>query len=291
MKLIEKIKLLFSHSEVRTGNIVKLPGISDEQVKRGSNTPEKVTDYDKERAVRIKERKRKRAEICFQFYFLFMIMVMIVTVVVAFYSHKEESIESFTQLNEELSSIQLDYESLARKIVKLEGITEPEYEVNKKASKKAVDAESVYYDKTYKDLRFDYDSDDEAANLLECISFVEYGTAGSSLEMYSAGYNFVLISQMDEEKWSEISKLLDSLSPEQLDFLSYRVVDAYHFAIDIINGGDILLDLSSMGVKPESYQSCTEMQLLKFLGFMVDLFENKGVNYEWEKYDVLSLFN
>ena len=67
------------------------------------------------------------------------------------YSYKVESIENFTQLNEELSSIQLDYESLARKIVKLEGISEPEYEVNKKASKKAVDAESVYYDNTYKD--------------------------------------------------------------------------------------------------------------------------------------------
>ena len=291
MKLIEKIKLLFSHSEVRTGNIVKLPGISDEQVKRGSNTPEKVTDYDKERAVRIKERKRKRAEICFQFYFLFMIMVMIVTVVVAFYSHKEESIESFTRLNEELSSVQRDYESLARKMIDFEGTNEPKYEVNKNDSKKAVDVESVYYDKTYKDLRFDYVSDDEAVNLLECISFVEYGTTGSSLEMYSAGYNFVLVSQMDEEKWSEIPKLLDSLSPAQLDFLSYRVVDAYHFAIDIINGEDILLDLNSTGIKPESYQNCTEMQVVKFLGFMVDLFEKKGVDYEWEKYDVLSLFS
>ena len=108
--------------------------------------------------------------------------------------------------------------------------------------------------------------------------------------MYSAGYNFVLISQMDEEKWSEIPKLLDSLSPVQLDYLSFRVLDAYHFAIDIINGEDILLDLDSMGIEPESYQNCTEMQIIKFLGFMIDLFEKNDVIYEWEDTDVLSLF-
>lgn len=290
MKIIEKIKAVFSDSETKTANIIKLPGISDKKVNQDDASDEMKIVREKELVARNKEHKRRKTEICFQFYFVFMLIVLVATVMLTIYSYKVESIENFTQLNEELSSIQLDYESLARKIVKLEGISEPEYEVNKKASKKAVDAESVYYDKTYKDLRFDFVSDDEAANLLECISFVEYGTAGSSLQMYSAGYNFVLVSQMNEEKWSEIPKVLNSLSPAQLDFLSYRVVDAYHFATDIINGGDILLDLNSMGIKPESYQNCTEMQIIKFIVFMVNLFEENDVNYEWEEYDVLSLF-
>ena len=287
MKFIEKIKSKFKRKDEKTSNIIKLPVASCVR-------PDKAQNQPAERQERmnkiIEENKRKYRLLIVQFMFLLIMYITVIGFAISSTTIKLQAEKEIEKLNIYISELSNENEALS-KVNEHEEVNEPEHKVNTKDSKKPVDAESVYYDKTYKDLRFDCVSNDEAANLLECISFVEYGTAGSSLEMYSAGYNFVLISQMDEEKWSEIPKLLDLLSPVQLDFLSYRVVDAYHFAIDIINGEDILLDLTSMGIKPERYQNCTEMQIIKFLGFMVDLFEKKGVDYEWEEYDVLSLFN
>lgn len=286
MKFIEKIKSKFKSKDEKTSNIIKLPVASNVQPDKSQNQP---TERQERMNKIIEENKRKLRLLIAQFIFLLIMYITIIWFAISSTTIKLQAEKEIEKLNIYISELSNENEVLSKKVN--EEVNEPEHKVNTKDSKKPIDAESVYYDKTYKDLRFDCVSDDEVANLLECISFVEYGTAGSSLEMYSAGYNFVLISQRDEEKWSEIPKLLDSLSPAQLDFLSYRVVDAYHFAIDIINGEDILLDLNSMGIKSESYQNCTELQIVKFLGFMVDLFEKKGVDYEWEKYDVLSLFN
>lgn len=288
MKFIEKIKAKFKHQEVETSNIIMLPVVNCEIDNRQKDT---LTERQERMHKIIEENKRKFRFLIVQFLFVLFMYITVIGLTISSTTTKLQAEKEIEELNIYISELSNEIADLSKKVDELEAVSKSEYEVNKKVSNKAVDVESVYYGKTYKDLLFDYDSDNEAANLLECISFVEYGTAGSSIQMYSAGYNFVLISQMNEEQWSEIPKMLNSLSPAQLDFLSYRIDDAYHFAIDIINGGDILLDLSSMGIKPESYQNCTEMQIIKFLGFMVDLFEKKGVDYDWEKYDVLSLFN
>ena len=287
MKLIDKIKSKFKSKDEKTSNIIKLPMVNYE---RNNRTQDIITDPYIRRLQIIEENKRKLRLLIAQFVFLLVLYITVIWFAISSTTIKLQAEKEIEKLNIYISEISNENEILSKKVNEHEEVNEPEHKVNTKDSKKPVDAESVYYDKTYKDLRFDCVSDDEAANLLECISFVEYGTAGSSLQMYSAGYNFVLISQMDEEKWSEIPKLLDSLSPVQLDYLSFRVLDAYHFAIDIINGEDILLDLDSMGIEPESYQNCTEMQIIKFLGFIIDLFEKNDVIYEWEDTDVLSLF-
>lgn len=287
MKLIDKINSKFNHKDEKTSNIIKLPVASYVQ----SDKPQNQTAERQERMHKIiEENKRKFRFLIVQFIFVLIMYITVIGLTVSSTTMKLQTEKEIEELNIYISELSNENAALRKKVEELEKVNESEYVVNKKTSKKAVGTESIYYGKTYKDLRFDYNSDDEAANLLECISFVEYGTAGSSLQMYSAGYNFVLISQMDEEKWSEIPILLASLSPVQLDFLSYRVFDAYHFAIDIINGEDILFDLNSMGINPENYQNCTEIQLIKFLGFMVNLFEKNAVIYEWEDTDVLSLF-
>lgn len=287
MKFIEKIKSKFKRKDEKTSNIIKVPVVSCVQPDKSQNQP---TESQERMNKIIEENKRKFRLLIVQFVFLLIMYITVIGFAVSSTTIKLQAEKEIEKLNIYISELSNENEDLSKKVNEHEEVNEPEHKVNKKDSKKPVDAESVYYDKTFKDLRFDYDSDDEAANLLEYISFVEYGTAGSSLEMYSAGYNFVLISQMNEEQWSEIPKILDSLSPVQLDYLSFRVLDAYHFAIDIINGEDILLDLDSMGIEPESYQNCTEMQIIKFLGFMIDLFEKNDVIYEWEDTDVLSLF-
>lgn len=287
MKIIEKIKSRFKNQEAETSNIIRLPVVNCEI----DDSPKEPLAERQERMHKIiEENKQNFRVLIMQFIFILIMCITVIGLAISSTTIKTQAEKEIEELNIYISELRDENEALSKKVNELEDVSEPEYEVNKKASKKAVDAESVYYDKTYKDLHFDYDSDDEAANLLECISFVEYGTAGSSLEMYSAGYNFVLISQMNEEKWSEIPVLLDNLTPAQLDFLSYRVVDAYHFAIDIINGEDILLDLSSLGIDPESYKNCTEVQAIRLLSYMMNLFEERSVKFEWESTDILSLF-
>lgn len=291
MKFIKNLKSLFSHSEVQTANIVKLPSILDEQVKRDTNSPETVTSSDKERETRVKECKRRKAEICFQFSFVFMLMVLVVTVMLTFYSHKEKSTENFAELSEELSSIQGEYESLAEKVDELEVIAANEYEGKTTDTKRAVDDKSVYYGISYKDLWCDYEADDEAISLLSGISKIQYGTVGCSLQMMARGVDFITLSQMSSAQWEGIPKYLKTLTPVQLDYLSFRILDAYHFAQAVINREGLIADIESMGIAAETYENCTELQTIRFLSYMFTLFEENGVNYEWEEYDVLSLFN
>ena len=102
MKIIEKIKAVFSDSETKTANIIKLPGISDKKVNQDDASDEMKIVREKELVARNKEHKRRKTEICFQFYFVFMLIVLVATVMLTIYSYKVESIENFTQLNEEL---------------------------------------------------------------------------------------------------------------------------------------------------------------------------------------------
>ena len=157
-------------------------------------------------------------------------------------------------------------------------------------SLKPIDENSVYYGKTNKDLYIDYVSDDYAIGLLKSISSVYYGTAGCELDTCIDGYYFLLLSQLPEEQWSEIPAFLDSLTPEQIDFLSYRVFVTYNYGFAIIERESILTNLDSVGIDPETYQDCSAVQAVKFLTYMMNLFNERNVNYEWGEYNVLSVF-
>ena len=175
-----------------------------------------------------------------------------------------------------------------------ESTTEAEVTAEKEkpvpAEKKKINKESLYYGKKYTDVWNDYNGENEAVKLLSMIDYVEYGTAGCSLQMCSAGYNFILLAQLDESDWAEIPAYLDTLSPVQLDFLSFRISDAFEYACRIIDRESIVLDLESINIDAKTYENCTKTQAIRFLSYMFSLFEERNVPYEWEKYDIMSIF-
>ena len=160
-----------------------------------------------------------------------------------------------------------------------------------KEGKKAIDENSVYYDFTYDDLWSMERVDDEVVSLVVGIAKVYYFTAGSSLQLMDRGADFAIIAHKGEESWQNISAHLDTMTAAQLDFLSFRMLDAYYYALDLINGGSAVEQLEEAGVSSKAYEGCTEVELARFLGFMIELFDEKGVEYEWQTYNIMSVFS
>ena len=102
---------------------------------------------------------------------------------------------------------------------------------------------------------------------------------------------FVKMVMKDLCLCSEIPVFLDSFTPEQIDFLSYRVVDSYNYAVEIMTREGILENLVSVCIAPETYQDCSEVQAVEFLNYIMNLFNERNVNYEWGEYNVLSIFS
>ncbi len=192
--------------------------------------------------------------------------------------------EKVREIKEIISKPFCEYEPIAKDIIDI-----PEDQIRYYKPDKAVDEDSLYYGKTYEDLYSDYTTDDEAVKLLNGLAVAEYGKAGYSLEQTEKAVDFITVSHMKEAQWSEIPAYLDSLTPLQLDYLSFCVIDFYGAAADIVNR-EASDELKSIGASYETFSNCTQVQLIRFLSYMFTLFEERGVNYEWEKYDILGCF-
>ncbi len=237
-----------------------------------------------------KENKKKRSFDCFfETFALFALMAVITLCAVVCRSNDTKLGKRIVQLERQISVLQSDYEELTAERAEADTDDKAYYGYNAEG-KKAIDESSVYYGLTYKDLWDDESFDDEVLALLEGIAKIHYGTAGSSLQLMGRGANFVSIAKRGEEAWKNISAHLDTMSPAELDYLSFRLLDAYYYALDIVRGGTVVEQLEEVGFSPELYEDCTEVHLARFLGYMIELFDEKGVEYEWETYDIMALF-
>jgi len=225
----------------------------------------------------------------FSFFILISILGMIGLCVFGSKSDDKVLSDRISQLETVVSSLQSDCEALQAEMVEPDEDAKAAYLYDRE-SKKAIDENSVYYGLTYEDLWDDESFDDEVLALLEGIAKIHYGTAGSSLQLMGRGANFVSIAKRGEDAWRNISAHLDTMTPAELDFLSFRLLDSYYYALDIVRGGSVVGQLEDIGFSPKLYEGCTEVHLARFLGYMIELFDEKGVNYEWETYNIMSLF-
>lgn len=215
------------------------------------------------------------------------ILVLLVAFTSAYFADKgEEPGEKLSSINGTLSDIQGESDKLSDKLEAFEEVKNQTEETQLIP----IDEDSVWYGKSWQDLRIKYDTDDKAVLLLRSISYVEHGTAGVSLQLVSRAVDFAELAQLEKAEWAEIPAFLDTLTPVQLDYLSYRVVDAFEGALSIINKeeyitGVLELDLAT-AVSPERYSACTKTQAICLAGYLLGLLEERGVNYEWERYDI-----
>lgn len=239
-----------------------------------------------------KKAGRKRSfDSFFETFALFALMLVITLCAVVGRSNDTKLAKRIAQLEGQLSVLESDYEKLEAEMKGTEAedgtVSGLAYELE---GKKEIDEGSVYYGLTYEDLWDDESFDDEVLAFLEGIAKIQYGTAGSSLQLMGRGANFVSIAKRGEAAWDNISAHLDTMTPAELDFLSFRMLDAYYYALDIVRGGSTVAQLEEIGFSTKLYEGCTEVHLARFLGYMIKLFDEKGVEYEWETYNIMSLF-
>lgn len=228
---------------------------------------------------KIKENKRKFKKTMLRVTLLLLLVSMIVCNAIVINLHINESEKKFASLESAVASPDDRAESDSDNTG--DGGDEAGFK-DKDESKKAVDENSVYYGLKYTDLWDNKTHDDEAVKLLAGITGVYYGTAGSSLQLIARGADLLTVAKKGEEAWEAVPAYLDTLTAAQLDFLSFRLFDAYSYAEDIINGGRAYKELKYTGVDPETCSDCTAVQLVRFMGYMVSLFDERDVEYEWE---------
>ena len=292
MRLIDDIRdktKSFRDAEAESDLVVEEPceaedsGTGENALTDEQPTYEPCTDKQKE------NKKKRSFGSFFETFALFALMTVITLCAVVSRSNDTKLASRITQLQAQISVLQSDYEKLATEKAEADTDDKADYGYNSEG-KKAIDESSVYYGLTYKDLWDDESFDDEVLALLEGIAKIHYGTAGSSLQLMGRGADFVIIAKRGEEAWKNISAHLDTMSPAELDYLSFRLLDAYYYALDIVRGGSVVEQLEEIGFSPELYEGCTEVHLARFLGYMIELFDEKGVEYEWETYDIMTLF-
>ncbi len=151
--------------------------------------------------------------------------------------------------------------------------------------------DSIYYGfDSISDLVYYRETGDTATEYIGNIHCTEHGTAGSSYKIARSGYLFILLATMQEDELSGISSYLDEMTPLQIDFLSYQLMCAFEYALEVADGkANPILTLEELSADEKIYKSVEKHELVDFMHFMQQLLEEKGNKYEWEKLDMTAV--
>ena len=131
---------------------------------------------------------------------------------------------------------------------------------------------------------------DEVTEKLISIDTVPYGTAGSSLQMASAGKNMLDLSNT-ENAMDSLKAYLSSMTEIQKDFFSFQWENVYKSASSILadpeNSKALLADA---GVENFDAALYTSELLEKLYNDGVSLLEEMGVTNEWKNFTDLEPF-
>lgn len=284
MKCIKKLKSFLVKKDDKPSNIVDFPKASDEEKDESESTKTIRLVHKRTKEDIIKENNKRFRRAMLKLLMVFIIYIMAFAFAFMLDLENDKLTQKYNELKAEYSELNVKYQTLSEKLSKVDDVTTE----NGSDTKISIDEKSLYYGKNYTDVIISYKGNEEVITLLQNISNVEYTKAGSSLQKLRAGYDFVVISQMDIDKWQVVSDFVDTLTPVQLDYLSFRVIDAYKIAFDIINGEKSLYDL---GIESTSYQNCSEFELIRFLNYMFTIFDEKNVAFEFDIYDISNVIN
>ncbi len=147
-----------------------------------------------------------------------------------------------------------------------------------------IPSDSIYYNyKSISDLVYYRETGDTATEYIGNIHCTEHGTAGSSYKIARSGYLFILLATMQENELSGISSYLDEMTSLQIDFLSYQLMCAFEYALEVADGkASPILTLEELSADEKIYKSVEKHELIDFMYFMQQLLEEKGNEYEWE---------
>lgn len=151
--------------------------------------------------------------------------------------------------------------------------------------------DSIYYNfDSISDLVYYRETGDTATEYIGNIHCTEHGTAGSSYKIARSGYLFILLATMQENELSGISSYLDEMTPLQIDFLSYQLMCAFEYALEVADGkASPILTLEELSADEKIYKSVEKHELVDFMYFMQQLLEEKGNKYEWEKLNMMAV--
>ena len=289
MKLISKIKNRLFYPDIENE---RFTGIYAEKTNEDGETEVWVPIRKKSKSDIIRENQVKLKRLMAYMVMYTFLLVMVVFNVLVTHICFQRLQDRNNELSAELSSIRSEYSAVSQQNEEeKENAEEAEVTDTDTDSLKKIDKSSVYHGLTYLDLWDNNTHEDEVVSLLSGIVKIYYGTAGCSLQMMARGADLAYIAEKSEKEWSGISAYLDTLTAAQLDYLSFRLFETYDYALSAVRGDWSITDeLERMGVPSDTYSSCSERQLIKFMGYMLELFDEKGVEYEWETYDVMTVF-